>query len=128
VNSAQKTGIVFIFLTVFLTVGGQLLVKHGMTQAGRAPSDLRELPWFIARALLLPANFCGLACAFLAAFSWMAALTKCELGFAYPFTSLSIVLVLAASTWMFGEKIVFQQWAGVAVVCLGLWIASRGAA
>ncbi len=108
-------------------MGGQLLVKLGMTQAGRAPIDLKELPWFIMRALFLPANFLGLVCAFLAAFSWMAALTKCELAFAYPFTSLSIVLVLALSTWLFGEKLQAQQWLGVATVCVGLWIASRRA-
>jgi len=125
--TAPKTGLIFIFTTVALTVLGQLLVKFGMTQAGRAPADIKELPWFIAKALFLPANFFGLVCAFLAAFSWMAALTKCDLAFAYPFTSLSIVLVLACSSWLFGDKIVAQQWLGVAVVCVGLWIAARGA-
>lgn len=121
-----RSGLFFVFLTVILTVAGQLLVKTGMTRVGRAPDEMSALPWFLAKALLHPANFLGLVCAFAAAFSWMAALTKCELSFAYPFTSLSIVLVLASSSWIFGEKVVPQQWAGVGVVCLGLWIASRG--
>lgn len=124
-TSAHKSGLVFIFLTVALTVAGQLLVKLGMTQAGKAPVDMKALPWFILRALFLPANFLGFACAFLAALSWMAVLTKCDLAFAYPFTALSIVLVLSLSSLLFGDKVVGQQWLGVAVVCAGLWIASR---
>ena len=121
--TATRSGLFFIFLTIALTVAGQLLVKSGMTQAGRAPADIKELPCFIAKALLLPANFLGFA----SAFSWMAALTKCELAFAYPFNSLSIVLVLALSSLLFGEKVLAQQWLGLAIVCAGLWIASRGA-
>ncbi|MBL9130381.1 MAG: EamA family transporter [Verrucomicrobiaceae bacterium] len=125
---ASRGGLLFVFLTVLLTVLGQLLVKTGMSRVGAAPSEPGALPWFLFKALFHPANFFGLACAFLAAFSWMAALTRVELSFAYPFTSLSIVLVMALSSWLFGEKVVAQQWVGVAVVCLGLWIASRGAA
>jgi drug/metabolite transporter (DMT)-like permease len=125
--TASRSGLFFVFLTVGLTVAGQLLVKHGMMQAGRAPADVRSLPWFILKALFLPANFFGLVCAFLAAFSWMAALTRCSLPFAYPFTSLSVVLVLALSSWLFGDRVPVQQWIGVGIVCFGLWIASRGA-
>jgi len=123
----SRGGLVFVFLTVLLTVAGQLLVKTGMSRAGSAPAEPGALAWFLFKALLHPANFFGLACAFLAAFSWMAALTRVELSFAYPFTSLSIVLVLALSSWLFGERVVLQQWLGAGVVCLGLWIASRGA-
>jgi drug/metabolite transporter (DMT)-like permease len=121
----MRGGLIFISLTVALTVLGQLLVKWGMMQVGKAPSASGQLPWFILKALFHPGNFFGLVCAFLAAFSWMTALTKCDLGFAYPFTSLSVVLVLALSSWLFGEKIVLQQWLGVALVCVGIWVAAR---
>lgn len=124
-NPTHKSGLVFIFLTVALTVVGQLLVKLGMIQAGKAPVDMKALPWFILRVLFLPANFLGLTCAFLAALSWMVVLTKSDLAFAYPFTALSIVFVLSLSSLIFGDKVVAQQWLGVAVVCAGLWIASR---
>jgi drug/metabolite transporter (DMT)-like permease len=125
--AAQYTGLIFIGLTILLTVGGQLLLKIGMTQAGGAPHDMRDIPIFILRAMLIPANFLGLASSFLAALCWMAALTKCKLSFAYPFTSLSIVLVLSLSSFLFGEKVLAQQWLGVSVVCMGLWVASQPA-
>ena len=124
-TSAQKSGLVFIFLTIALTVAGQLLVKHGMTQIGKAPSSTSEMPMFFLRAIFHPPNFIGLGSAVLAAICWMGALSRCDLSFAYPFMALAIVLVLALTPALFGEHVNAKQWIGVAVVCIGLWIASR---
>jgi multidrug transporter EmrE-like cation transporter len=123
----MRGGFAFIFLTIALTVAGQLLVKWGMTQVGRAPNDIGQMPAFILRALFHPGSFFGLVFAFLAAFSWMAALSRCDLSFAYPFMSLAIVLVLTLTPWVFGEDVSARQWVGVSIVCVGLWIASRPA-
>lgn len=121
----QRSGLVFILLTIVLTVGGQLLVKHGMTQIGKAPSSPGEMPMFLIKAVFHPANFLGLSSAVLAAMCWMGALSRCDLSFAYPFMALAIVLVLALTPALFGEQVHAKQWTGVTIVCLGLWIASR---
>lgn len=55
----------------------------------------------------------------------MGALSKCDLSFAYPFMALAIVLVLLLTPALFGEHVTAKQWLGVALVCAGLWIASR---
>lgn len=121
----QRSGLVFIFLTIGLTVAGQLLVKHGMTQIGKAPADAGQLPLFFLKAIFKPANFLGLSSAVLAALCWMGALSRCDLSFAYPFMALAIVLVLALTPALFGEHVSAKQWIGVGIVCVGLWIASR---
>lgn len=121
----QRSGILFIVLTIVLTVGGQLLVKHGMTQIGKSPSAAGEVPMFLLRAIFHPSNGLGLLSAVLAAMCWMGALSRCDLSFAYPFMALAIVLVLALTPALFGEHVHSKQWTGVAIVCLGLWIASR---
>lgn len=121
----QRSGLVFIFLTIVLTVAGQLLVKHGMTQIGKAPSDASQLPMFMLKAIFHPPNFFGLASAVLAATCWMGALSRCDLSFAYPFMALAIVLVLALTPALFGEHVSAKQWIGVGIVCVGLWIGSR---
>ncbi len=126
-TAAQRSGLIFIFLTIALTVAGQLLVKHGMTQIGKAPSDAAQLPLFFLKAIFKPANFFGLGSAVLAALCWMGALSRCDLSFAYPFMALAIVLVLALTPALFGEHVSAKQWVGVAIVCVGLWIASRPA-
>lgn len=122
---AQRSGLVFIALTIALTVAGQLLVKLGMTQIGRAPADWTALPMFFLKAAFNPANFLGLSSAVLAALCWMGALSRCNLSFAYPFMALAIVLVLALAPVVFGEHVTLRQWVGVALVTAGLWIAAQ---
>lgn len=123
-KSNNATGLVFVLGTVLLTVAGQLLIKRGMTQIGSLPVVTRGLPAFIWTVLTNPSNFSGLACAFLAALCWMAALTKCELSFAYPFTGLTVVLTLVLSSAFFGERVQAGQWLGVLLVCLGIWLSA----
>jgi drug/metabolite transporter (DMT)-like permease len=116
----------FILLTVVFTVVGQLLVKYGMLRVGASPTQMASWPQFLLRTLTNPGIVAGLACAVLAAVSWMVALSRSELSFAYPFMTLAIVLVLALSGLLFGERVSLVRWLGVAVVCLGLVIAARG--
>jgi multidrug transporter EmrE-like cation transporter len=116
---------VFLLLTVLLTVAGQLMVKRGMLQVGSSPEQLNLVPGFVYRAMTNPSVVIGMGCAVGAAISWTIAIARADLSFAYPFMALSIVLVLALSGLLFDEVVSFQRWIGVAVVCLGLVLASR---
>jgi drug/metabolite transporter (DMT)-like permease len=116
-----------IIATVTFTVVGQLLVKIGMTRLVEKHPGRQVNLGFMVDALLVPANLLGLGCAVLAALCWMAVLSRVPLSVAYPFTALSMVLVLLLSGLMLSEKVVPMQWCGVFVVALGLWIGTRGA-
>jgi drug/metabolite transporter (DMT)-like permease len=118
-----SSGIFFIAVTIAFTVAGQLLVKHGMLQVGRGPSNFEVLPRYLVSALTHPSVFLGLSCAVVAALSWTIAVSRSDLSFAYPFMGLAIVLVLALSAMLFGEHIILGQWVGTAVVVVGLVIA-----
>lgn len=63
---------------------------------------------------------------FLAFLCWMAAMTKFELSYAYPFMSLSFLLVLILSAVLFREPMTIAKTVGVTLVVVGLIIASRG--
>lgn len=125
-NTDQKTGFMYVFLCIFFTVIGQLLIKYGMKQMGAVPIEAGKATGYILRAVFHPANITGLVFAAFAAFSWMGALSRTDLSVAYPFMGLAIALVLALTPICFGERVSPAQWIGVAFVCLGLWIASRG--
>lgn len=118
-------GLTFILLTLLFTVSGQLMLKHGIRSMGSAPAEFLKLPPYIFQALLNPFVAGGFICAALAAFSWMAALSRCDLSFAYPFMGLAIVLTLALTPLIFGERVQLHQWTGVALVVAGVWLASR---
>ena len=75
--------------------------------------------------LLNPWVLSSLLCAFLGMLSWMMALSKTELSYAYPFTSLSFVLVLAASAFFFQEPVTAKKVIGMAFIVAGIVIGSR---
>jgi drug/metabolite transporter (DMT)-like permease len=118
--------LLFIGLTIGLTVVGQLLVKWGMLEVGASPKQTSLYPLFVWRVLTNPLVILGLASAVCAAVSWTIAISRSPLSFAYPFMGLAIVLVLALSGMLFGENVPPSRWAGVGIVCVGLLIAARG--
>ena len=56
---------------------------------------------------------------------WLAALSRVDLSFAYPFASLSYVVMLTASWLLFNENITPLRLAGTLVVMLGVFLISR---
>jgi drug/metabolite transporter (DMT)-like permease len=124
-DKTSPSALLFILLTLVFTVVGQLLVKRGLVEVGAHPSQLDLLPGFLWQALTNWKVIAGLAAAVIAALSWMVAVSRSDLSFAYPFMALAIVLVLALSGVLFQEQIPFTRWIGVLVVCLGIFIASR---
>ena len=56
----------------------------------------------------------------------MAAMTRFDLSYAYPFTSLSFVLVLALSVHLFNEPVSLPKVLGLALIISGIIVGSRG--
>jgi multidrug transporter EmrE-like cation transporter len=117
--------LLFIFLTIAFTVAGQILVKQGMLEVGANPSQLSQFPGFLWRALTNPYVFLGFGSAFAASLTWIVAISRSELSFAYPFMGLPIVTVLTLSPIIFGETVPLTRWMGTVIVCVGIWIATR---
>ena len=55
---------------------------------------------------------------------WLVALSRVELSYAYPFASLSYVLMLAASWFLFRENITAVRLLGTVVVGIGVFLIS----
>lgn len=120
-----KSGYFYIAITITFTVIGQLLVKAGINRiyaSSVAPPPLGRL---VIAALLHPAVLGGLLCAFVAAISWFPAVSRLPLSTAYPFMALPIVLVLFITPLAFNERVSTNQWLGVIVVSIGLWLGGR---
>lgn len=116
---------IFIAITILFTVVGQLSVKWAMLEIGTSPNSLDLLPQFVVRIFTNVWFIIGMAAAVLAALSWSFALSRSNLSFAYPFMASAIVLVLVFSGLLFKEQIPINRWLGVAVVCIGIFLASR---
>lgn len=116
----------FVLLTIVLTVYGQLVVKWqvGLASRGGIPGGGKLA--FVAELLLNPWIISSFAAAFLAAASWMLAMTKLDLSHAYPFMASTFVLVAAGSWLWFAEPITAPKLAGLSLIVLGIVIGSRG--
>lgn len=122
---AINSGYLYISITIMLTVSGQLLVKLGMSRVMRSFEELPRLSALICASFLQPAVVAGLTCAVLAAVAWFPAISRLPISVAYPFMALPIVLVLFLAPICFGERVTLNQWLGVFVVSLGLWLGAK---
>ncbi|MBV4396249.1 EamA family transporter [Advenella alkanexedens] len=115
----------YIFATIAFTVYGQLILKWRMVQLGEMPVASAAKLKFLIMAVFDPAIFSGFFAAFLASLAWMAAMTKFELSYAYPFMSLNFVIVLLLSAWLLHEPITMNKTIGMVLIVVGTVIASR---
>ena len=118
-------GYLYIALTLLLTIYGQLILKWRINSFGAFPEGRRDQLIYLGKSLLDPYVISSFAAAFLASLTWIAALTKFELSFAYPFMSLSFVFVLFLSYLLFNEPFTLNKLIGVVFIIAGLYFASR---
>lgn len=119
-------GYVYVLGTVLCTVFGQIVVKWQVAKAGALPEAFSQKIPFLLKLILNPWVICGMAAGFLALLFWLAAMTKFELSYAYPFMSLAFVLVLILSVILFHETVTLPKVLGVLLVISGIIVASRG--
>ena len=113
-----------ILLSTVLGVGGQLLLKRGMTLLGEQSLSPAGLVSVGARMALSPWVILGIMVYVSGTFFWLIALSRVELSFAYPFASLSYVLILASSWLFLGETMNVLRLMGVVAICVGVLIIS----
>lgn len=116
----------YILLTIFFTVYGQIVIKWQVNLTGAFPQDNTEKIYYLIKLLFNPWIVSSLLCAFLASLSWMAAMTKFPLSYAYPFMSWAFVLVIFLSAIFFKESITINKSLGLALIVLGIIIGSKG--
>src|SRR5688572_20195036 len=92
-----EPGYLYIALTVVMTVYGQLIIKWRMNLLGGLSNEIGDIVIFLVKAVFDPYIFSSFMAAFLASLTWMAAMTRFELSYAYPFMSLAFVLTLICS-------------------------------
>jgi drug/metabolite transporter (DMT)-like permease len=72
-----------------------------------------------------PYVFVGLGIYVLGTVFWLAALSRVDLSYAYPFASLSYVVMLIGSWLVFGESISLLRIIGSVVIIIGVLLISR---
>jgi drug/metabolite transporter (DMT)-like permease len=120
------TGFAYVLGTVLFTVYGQIVLKWQVAKAGLFPVAFPDKLAFLVSLIWNPWILSGIVAGFFAFLCWIAALTQFELSYAYPFMSLSFLLVLILSAILFHEPVTIHKAIGVALVVAGIIVGSRG--
>jgi multidrug transporter EmrE-like cation transporter len=114
-----------ILVCVALGVGGQLLLKHGMSSDRDAVDRVDEVLPRLLKAALNPVVVAGFVLYAISAALWLIVLTRAELSWAYPLLSMGYVLVVVLSRVLFHESVTATRFLGTLVIVLGVWLISK---
>ncbi len=121
----MNIAVIYILISVIGGAVGQVLLKKGMGGMGPLTLSASQAPNLLWRMATNPYVVTGLGIYFLGTIFWLTALSRVNLSFAYPFTSLSYVLMLLASWLILHETITPMRVVGAAVIIAGLFLIAR---
>ncbi|WP_035236136.1 SMR family transporter [Desulfobacter vibrioformis] len=116
-----------IIFGVLLNAAAQLALKQGMRQIGYFEFSLQNSGLLFFAVASSPYILAGLACYVVSVVVWLLVLSRVEVSYAYPLLSIGYIVTAFAGWRFFQENISLTRWAGIAVICLGVWLITRSA-
>lgn len=115
-----------ILLSVTLAAVAQIFLKIGMEKVTEAsgvfsPTSMGSLK----SAAATPMVWFGLVLFGLSALVWLAVLSRASLSFAYPFASLTYVIILLYGRFIADEPVSAARWGGVLLIIGGIILVSQ---
>ncbi|MFM7718036.1 MAG: EamA family transporter [Actinomycetota bacterium] len=117
--------IALILASVLLAAVAQVTLKAGMNQVrdghGVVGADVASI-----RAVAgTPLVWLGLFLFGISALVWLGVLSRTSLSFAYPFASLTYVVIVLVDAFVLDESVPALRWAGVLLIVAGIVAVSR---
>ena len=123
-TNAKVIAHLYLAATIATSVYSQMIMKwriSGRFAGLKIPEGVWPKAVTLFTVLFDPFVFSGLAATFISGLCWMATMSKLEIGYAYPFTSLGFVLVVLLSYFLFGESL--HAWRIWGVILIGAGVA-----
>ena len=114
-----------ILVSVILAAVAQLTLKYGMNHVRQETGVLQFNGESLRSVVTTPAIWGGLALFGFSAAVWLAVLSRASLSFAYPFVSLTYVLILLFDLFILHEDVSAVRWAGVALIAAGIALVAQ---
>jgi multidrug transporter EmrE-like cation transporter len=122
---SKTTANVIFLLSILTTIAGQIFLKKATTSQTLHFDTSRLFSSVIALAMN-PYVFAWVLSAGISAALWIFVLSRFELSFAFPVsTTLSYVLILVLSWWLFGENMTLIRWIGIGLMCAGIFMTAQ---
>ncbi len=118
----------YIFLSILFAVSSQLIIKWKMSQHDLSSlMTVQEKFFYVFGMLLDPFIILSILFTLLSGLSWMIAMSKFDISYAYPFTTLGFVFVFIFSIILFNEPATWQKVVGLLFIIVGIIITSKSA-
>lgn len=129
--AVRPASFVLILVSVSLAIAGQICLRRGMEglkeRTGMETSELLKRPLsFVKEVAGSLTVILGLALFVASAAFWLVVLADVPLGVAYPFVSLTYIVVLLYDRMFESYRISLWNWLGVAAIVAGVLLISVG--
>jgi len=114
-----------IILGVMLNAAAQLALKQGMRKIGYFDFKLENLSHVFHAVIASPYIFAGLASYVVSVVVWLLVLSRVEVSYAYPLLSIGYIVAALAGWHFFNESLGIIRWAGIIVICFGVWLITQ---
>ena len=128
--NAKTIAHLYLAATIATSVYSQMIMKwriSGRFAGLKIPEGIWPKVVTLFTVIFDPFVLSGLVATFVSGLCWMATMSKLEISYAYPFTSLGFVLVVLLSGLLFGESLNAWRIWGVVLIVAGITVASQGA-
>lgn len=114
-----------ILFSVTLAAVAQITLKAGMSRVRDAYGIVGADTGSLRAVATTPLVWFGLLLFGLSAVVWLAVLSRTSLSFAYPFASLTYVLIVVVDRFVLSEEVPPLRWAGVLLIIAGILAVAR---
>jgi drug/metabolite transporter (DMT)-like permease len=118
--------VLLILLLLVLDTAAQIFFKIGVTRLGEFPVENGYvIAKYTLQLLSNPFVVGGIIALIFAFFTWLILISKVDLSFAHPMTSLVYVTIPLCSSWLLNEPFNWKQLIGIALIVLGVIVISE---
>jgi drug/metabolite transporter (DMT)-like permease len=124
-GDSPVTTMLFIALSICAGVSGQLVLKRGMSILGAQSLSASSVVDVLQRMAFSPWVIGGLLIYVAGTFFWLMVLSRVDLSYAYPMTSMSYILIVLSSWHFLGESISPLRIVGVLTIIVGVSVIAQ---
>ena len=95
-------------------------------KAGEPPQELYPKAVFLITQLFNPLVMVALFLTLMSGISWMLAMSRFDISYAYSFLGLNFVITLFIGVTVFNEPILMVRIVGVALIAIGVSLVAKG--
>ncbi len=116
-----------ILAGVLLNAAAQIVIKKGMTDIGAFAFSLRNLLPVGIKVATNPFVLLGILFYVVSLALWLMVLSRVDVSYAYPMLSVGYIVAALFGRYFFNEPVGPVRWAGIIVICIGVYLITRSA-